>query len=314
MGEVENGAPDDLKKLKNDLVVVEEKIKLCREMLPESPGIQHDDALSEVIGFLEACKPRMVDLIEAGMQGMLSEDVLSTALHVNDELETTLEAEKNGTPLVDNREPAALIDVEPAAPAERTPQVHEVQVQFAGLDVAVEEVTEEEPALQTSRKKGKALGAVPLVAPPPAAAAAAAAPAAAPAAAAAGGGDLLDFTVVTQPAQAPAVVPTVDPFGGPAMAPAVAPVPIAAAPAAAPLPTFPAQPFPQAQPMQPMQPVQPMQPMAAANPFDAVDVPPPYSGPGAATPAPIPPPAGAQGAPKADLLAADDFDNFLQSR
>ena len=50
---------DEFSKLNNDLDVVVEKIKLCREMLPESPGIQQDDALAEVIGFLEACRDRM---------------------------------------------------------------------------------------------------------------------------------------------------------------------------------------------------------------------------------------------------------------
>ena len=90
---------DDFEKLKNDLVVVEEKIKLCREMLPQSPGIETDDTLAEVIGFLEGCKPRMVDLIEAGMQGMLDEGLLGMALAINDDLLKTLEAEENGTPL-----------------------------------------------------------------------------------------------------------------------------------------------------------------------------------------------------------------------
>ena len=56
-------------KLENDLATVFEKIKLCREMLLESPGIEEDDALAEVIGFLEACRDRMADVIEAGTQG-----------------------------------------------------------------------------------------------------------------------------------------------------------------------------------------------------------------------------------------------------
>jgi hypothetical protein len=36
------------------------KVKLCREMLKESPGIDEDEALAEVVGFLEACRDRMV--------------------------------------------------------------------------------------------------------------------------------------------------------------------------------------------------------------------------------------------------------------
>ena len=43
---------DDFGKLKSDLVVVEEKIKLCREMLPHSPGVEHDPAFADEIGFL----------------------------------------------------------------------------------------------------------------------------------------------------------------------------------------------------------------------------------------------------------------------
>ena len=52
--------------LMQDLDVVVEKIKLCREMLVESPGIHEDEALADVIGFLEACRDRMAELIEAG--------------------------------------------------------------------------------------------------------------------------------------------------------------------------------------------------------------------------------------------------------
>lgn len=67
----------ETKKLDADLDVVVEKIKLCREMLRESPGIEHDDALADVIGYLEACKDRMTELIEAGAHGLLGEDMLS---------------------------------------------------------------------------------------------------------------------------------------------------------------------------------------------------------------------------------------------
>jgi hypothetical protein len=81
---------DELSKLRDDLNALKEKIMLCREMLPESPGIEHDETLAEVIGFLEACQPRMVDLVEAGMMGMLGEELLSVALQVNDDLIKTV--------------------------------------------------------------------------------------------------------------------------------------------------------------------------------------------------------------------------------
>ena len=66
----------ETKKLDADLDVVVEKIKLCREMLQESPGIDKDDALADVIGYLEACRDRMTELIEAGAHGLLGEDML----------------------------------------------------------------------------------------------------------------------------------------------------------------------------------------------------------------------------------------------
>lgn len=62
--------------------MVKDKITLCRQMLPESAGVEHDDALSEVVGFLEACRPRMVDLVEAGMGGALGEDIFANCLQV----------------------------------------------------------------------------------------------------------------------------------------------------------------------------------------------------------------------------------------
>jgi hypothetical protein len=49
-----------LRKLEQDLEVVADRVRLCREMLPLSPGIGQDAALAEVVGFLEACRPRLV--------------------------------------------------------------------------------------------------------------------------------------------------------------------------------------------------------------------------------------------------------------
>jgi hypothetical protein len=83
-------------KLRQDLQTVVDKVKLCREMLAESPGIREDEALAEVIGFLEACRDRMSDVIEAGTQGLLDEDLLALSLKTNDAILKTLEAEKTG--------------------------------------------------------------------------------------------------------------------------------------------------------------------------------------------------------------------------
>ena len=45
----------ELQLLSRHLTVVSDKVRLCRELLLESPGIQQDELLSSVIGFLEAC-------------------------------------------------------------------------------------------------------------------------------------------------------------------------------------------------------------------------------------------------------------------
>jgi hypothetical protein len=63
-------------------------------MLPESVGIAGDDLLAEVVGFLEACQGRMLELVEAGTNGLLSEEVFEECLRVNDAIAKTLEAEK----------------------------------------------------------------------------------------------------------------------------------------------------------------------------------------------------------------------------
>lgn len=84
----------EFSKLEVDLLTVFEKVKLCREMLRESPGIQEDDALAEVVGFLEACRDRMADVIEAGTQGLLNEELLAKCFRANDAIFRTLDAEK----------------------------------------------------------------------------------------------------------------------------------------------------------------------------------------------------------------------------
>lgn len=84
----------EFSKLEVDLLTVFEKVKLCREMLRESPGIQEDEALAEVVGFLEACRDRMADVIEAGTQGLLNEELLAKCFRANDAIFRTLDAEK----------------------------------------------------------------------------------------------------------------------------------------------------------------------------------------------------------------------------
>ncbi|CAM9906102.1 unnamed protein product, partial [Phaeothamnion confervicola] len=89
----------ELAKLSQDVDCVQEKVVLCQQMLPNSPGVAHDEAFAEVIGFLEACRPRMAGLIEAGLLGALGEELFERCLKVNDALLRTLEAERTGRPL-----------------------------------------------------------------------------------------------------------------------------------------------------------------------------------------------------------------------
>ena len=82
-------------KILADLDVLTEKLDLCDSMLrpgggDPAPSVRKDEALLSVIGFLEACAPRMVELVEAAAQGALGENVLMKCLEVNDRLTKTL--------------------------------------------------------------------------------------------------------------------------------------------------------------------------------------------------------------------------------
>jgi hypothetical protein len=78
-------------KIMADLDSVMEKCDLCESMLrpgsdSPAPSVQTDEACQSVIGFLEACAPRMIELVEAAAQGAVSDVVLMKALEVNDRL------------------------------------------------------------------------------------------------------------------------------------------------------------------------------------------------------------------------------------
>jgi len=79
--------PTDTKIL-TDLSTVQEKIKLCRSMLIDiqhTSQIDTHEALLTVIGFLEACAPRVRELINNGMT-TLKEETLTECFTVNDDL------------------------------------------------------------------------------------------------------------------------------------------------------------------------------------------------------------------------------------
>ena len=89
-------APSANTKIMKDLETLKEKINLCQSMLNPGGGtpklsVHTDDAMLAVIGFLEACAPRMVELVEAAsMSGVLSETVFEEVLQCNDQLQKTL--------------------------------------------------------------------------------------------------------------------------------------------------------------------------------------------------------------------------------
>lgn len=85
-------------KITADLTVLKEKMALCEEMLhpndgSPAPSLKDNQTMLTVVGFLEACAPRMVQLVEVGAQGNcgMSETVLMEALTVNDTLTKLLE-------------------------------------------------------------------------------------------------------------------------------------------------------------------------------------------------------------------------------
>ena len=87
-------------KILADLDVVIQKMDLCQSFLrPDgtssttTPAVviyKSNSACLEVMGFLEACAPRMVELVEAAAQGAVSETVFEKCLLVNDRLTTVL--------------------------------------------------------------------------------------------------------------------------------------------------------------------------------------------------------------------------------
>ena len=79
----------------------------------------------------------MPDVIEAGANGMLTEEVFSEALRVNDAIQRTLEAERTGTRIpVDDDAPETsdLLDLGDAPAPTKTPAQSKVQAALLDLD------------------------------------------------------------------------------------------------------------------------------------------------------------------------------------
>eukprot|EP00980_Cylindrotheca_fusiformis_P010928 scaffold2499_cov125-Cylindrotheca_fusiformis.AAC.19 len=81
-------------KIRKDLETLKEKMELCKSMLnpgAASPSFSTaDSAMMDVVGFLEACAPRMVELVEVAAMGGVSEEVLMECLQMNDQLQKQL--------------------------------------------------------------------------------------------------------------------------------------------------------------------------------------------------------------------------------
>lgn len=84
-------------KILADLAVVSDKIKLCHSMMT---GTDHTESSSyrDTIGFLEACQPRLIELVQAAAQGALSEQVLMQCLDLNDQLTNLMANLDHATP------------------------------------------------------------------------------------------------------------------------------------------------------------------------------------------------------------------------
>ena len=79
----------------------------------------------------------MPEVIEAGANGLLTEEVFSEALRVNDSIQRTLEAERTGTRIpVDDDAPATsdLLDLGDAPAPAKTPAQSKVQAALLDLD------------------------------------------------------------------------------------------------------------------------------------------------------------------------------------
>lgn len=103
-------------KIQADLHVLKEKMDLCESLLLTATAV--DDGFMGVVGFLEACAPRVVELVEAAAQGSLGEDMLMECLAVNDRLTTLLTQTDAKLPPVGENVPAVAAAIPPPAAAE----------------------------------------------------------------------------------------------------------------------------------------------------------------------------------------------------
>ena len=128
-------------KISNDLVVLKEKMNLLDSMLIQHPGVSEtkpsvatSEAVRSVVGYLDACGPRMIELVTACMsrENVLSEDVLGDVLGCNDRLQKLLS--DVDTLLLTEAEPrASTTEASPAAAAATTSAAADLTNQFDDL-------------------------------------------------------------------------------------------------------------------------------------------------------------------------------------
>ena len=85
-------SPDE--KIMQDLDTLVDRIKLSSDMFKQnnySVNSESDEVMLQVFGFLKACQPRMIELVEAATQGALQEGTLMRCLEVNDLLTRSLD-------------------------------------------------------------------------------------------------------------------------------------------------------------------------------------------------------------------------------
>lgn len=103
--------PDE--KVNADLNTLSEQIDAARALLaaPEcntASDVDGNETLLVYVGFLEACVPRMEQLVEGALGGKVGEETLEKILLLNDRLNRTLD---------DCDNPSLVTDTEGAAPA-----------------------------------------------------------------------------------------------------------------------------------------------------------------------------------------------------
>jgi hypothetical protein len=141
-------------KVLNDLNTLIEKMELCDNMLHPGAGearlsVKTSEAMLAVVGFLEACAPRMVELVEAAAQGALSEDIFAQCLSVNDRLQK----------LLSDVDTAALTETSAETTAASAPPAGEAVVEDQFQDLLLEDDDKSKPLETTAFEvTGKSTG------------------------------------------------------------------------------------------------------------------------------------------------------------